>query len=249
MDVYQFSQLPSRLRIQCIHQYFQFLSSKELYQVHSLLQQLLPKPSLQLPEEVLIHVFRYLDTPTLAIASRVCQTWARLLKYENSLWKDLCLVQRYQPLKKRKLLSPLPSLVCPEWKRIYKQCVLTSKNWRKGQYRLESKRGSEGHLYVAFDDRFAASIQQGQEGIFWDWSSGQELFRLQGSMTVVKFNDKYIVTGSIDTTIKLWDTCTKRCLKTFRGHVKEVTTLQFNDQEIISGSEDCSLRVNLSVIY
>jgi WD40 repeat protein len=246
MDVHQFSQLSSRQRIQCLNQYFHLLSTKELYQIQSLLQQLLPKPSIELPEEVLIHIFRYLDTPTLAVASTVCQTWARLLKYENTLWKDLCLVQKYQPLKKRKL-PPLPSLVCPEWKRIYKQCVLTSKNWRKGQYRLESKRGSEGHLYVAFDERFAASIQMGQEGTFWDWSSGEELFRLEGNMTIVKFNEKYIVTGSVDRTIKVWDAHTRRCLKTLRGHVKEVTALQFNDQEIVSGSEDCSLRVSFGL--
>lgn len=58
----------------------------------------------------------------------------------------------------------------------------------------------------------------------------------------IQYNSQYLVSGSRDRTIKIWDMKTKRCLRTLRKHQGSVLCLQFDsDPEediIVSGSSD-----------
>lgn len=54
---------------------------------------------------------------------------------------------------------------------------------------------------------------------------------------------RYFVTGGLDSTIRLWDVNTGRCLKTFFGHVEGIWALAGDTLRVVSGSEDHTIKV------
>lgn len=54
---------------------------------------------------------------------------------------------------------------------------------------------------------------------------------------------RYILTGALDSTIRLWDTTTQKCLRTFFGHVEGVWALAADTLRIVSGAEDRTTKV------
>ncbi|KAK6465531.1 ubiquitin ligase complex component [Scheffersomyces coipomensis] len=62
-------------------------------------------------------------------------------------------------------------------------------------------------------------------------------------VTCLQFNRKYLMTGSYDTTIKIWKIDTGECLKTLEGHTKGVRSLVFDNQKLITGGLDSTIKV------
>jgi WD40 repeat protein len=65
-------------------------------------------------------------------------------------------------------------------------------------------------------------------------------------LSAVFSNDnKFIISGSGDETLKLWDVQTGECLKTFKGHSGCVFSVSFSNDNnfIISGSQDKTLKL------
>ena len=58
-------------------------------------------------------------------------------------------------------------------------------------------------------------------------------------------NSRYILVGTQDSTIRLWDTQTSRCVKTYTGHTNRTYSLFAGlapgGKYIVSGSEDCKV--------
>jgi F-box and WD-40 domain protein MET30 len=54
---------------------------------------------------------------------------------------------------------------------------------------------------------------------------------------------RYMVTSALDSTIRLWETCTGRCLRTLFGHLEGVWALSADTLRIISGAEDRMVKV------
>jgi WD40 repeat protein len=61
----------------------------------------------------------------------------------------------------------------------------------------------------------------------------------------VEYDGQYIVSGSSDQSIKVWDANTGECIHTLLGHTDLVRTLQLNSKTktIVSGSYDGSLKI------
>ena len=61
----------------------------------------------------------------------------------------------------------------------------------------------------------------------------------------IQYNPQFLVSGSRDLTIKVWDMKSRRCLRTLKGHRRSVLCLQFDsspDEDIIvSGSSDSNV--------
>ncbi len=49
---------------------------------------------------------------------------------------------------------------------------------------------------------------------------------------------RYMLSGGLDSTIRLWDTATGKCPKTFFGHVQGVWSLAGDTLRLISGAND-----------
>jgi F-box/WD-40 domain protein MET30 len=54
---------------------------------------------------------------------------------------------------------------------------------------------------------------------------------------------RYIVTSALDSTIRLWETTTGRCLRTFFGHLEGVWALGADTLRIVSGAEDRMVKI------
>lgn len=54
---------------------------------------------------------------------------------------------------------------------------------------------------------------------------------------------KYILTGALDSTIRLWSTYTGKCLRTFFGHVEGIWALAADSLRVVSGAEDRMVKV------
>lgn len=58
----------------------------------------------------------------------------------------------------------------------------------------------------------------------------------------LQYDEKKIVSGLRDNTIKVWDLETKQCIKVLTGHTGSVLCLQYDNRIIISGSSDSTVR-------
>ena len=54
---------------------------------------------------------------------------------------------------------------------------------------------------------------------------------------------RYMLTGALDSTIRLWDVSTGRCLRTFFGHVEGIWALAADTLRVVSGAEDRMVKV------
>ncbi|OJJ47290.1 hypothetical protein ASPZODRAFT_25354 [Penicilliopsis zonata CBS 506.65] len=49
---------------------------------------------------------------------------------------------------------------------------------------------------------------------------------------------RYMITSALDSTVRLWDTMTGKCLRTFFGHVEGVWALSVDNLRVVTGAED-----------
>ncbi len=57
----------------------------------------------------------------------------------------------------------------------------------------------------------------------------------------LQYDDKKIVSGLRDNTIKIWDRSNLSCLKVLNGHTGSVLCLQYDENAIITGSSDSTV--------
>lgn len=54
---------------------------------------------------------------------------------------------------------------------------------------------------------------------------------------------RHMLTAALDSTVRLWDTATQTCLRTYFGHVEGIWGLAADTLRLVSGSEDRSVKV------
>lgn len=64
----------------------------------------------------------------------------------------------------------------------------------------------------------------------------------RAAVNVVDFDERYIVSGSGDRTIKVWNSTSGEIVRTLSGHGRGVACLQFRGNLIVSGASDNTIR-------
>ena len=105
--------------------------------------------------------------------------------------------------------------------------------------------GQDGHLYYK---NIYKTIKKQLFELERNWNTGNCTFRNidcgpGGADLCFKLGEKYIATGLLDHTVKLWNRKTFSCDKVFQGHRDHVACLQFDSNLLISGSYDKTIRV------
>ncbi|KAK3117896.1 hypothetical protein LTR53_000309 [Teratosphaeriaceae sp. CCFEE 6253] len=59
----------------------------------------------------------------------------------------------------------------------------------------------------------------------------------------LQFDDNVLISGSYDSTVKVWDVNTGEELRTLTGHTSGIRCLQFDDNKLMTGGLDCTLKL------
>ncbi|KAJ3141965.1 SCF ubiquitin ligase complex subunit cdc4 [Physocladia obscura] len=128
------------------------------------------------------------------------------------------------------------------WKAVYRQNYLTFINWMTGKFTIKPVFPSDfSALCLAFNENWAVVIAQGLPGKLINVQTGECHMLLdehEGIISAVKLEKKYVITGGVDSTVRVWSIETRERLKVLAGHRGEIVSIQCNAEIIVSGSED-----------
>ena len=65
----------------------------------------------------------------------------------------------------------------------------------------------------------------------------------QASVRCLEIHGGLVISGSYDTTAKIWDIETGQCLRTLQGHFSQIYAIAFDGNKIATGSLDTSVRI------
>jgi len=65
----------------------------------------------------------------------------------------------------------------------------------------------------------------------------------QASVRCLEIHGDLVVSGSYDTTAKIWNISSGECLKTLQGHFSQIYAIAFDGKRIATGSLDTSVRI------
>jgi len=198
------------------------------YRDRSYLLAALPKikddPSKHLPEEVMLHIFAYLDPKELATVARVSKRWNNIGEM-NHLWK-LCYTRKRWKL---------PSRDVP-WKIAFMRSFRSHQNWLRGNYRLQSVTHCN-ELVIAFsDDGWTCH----SNGLIRD-RHGVKVLHPPASFTTARFRGHYLIAGDREGWLYVYDLQTKSLKHSRRIGHHEVSCLSWVDGNILTGNEDGAL--------
>lgn len=86
----------------------------------------------ELPNEILLHIFSYLNIQQLSQSLLVCKRWNILICQSEFLWKELC-----STLRDSRRLIQIDRELGRSWQEVFKLNYRTNENkkkWMKGDY-------------------------------------------------------------------------------------------------------------------
>lgn len=214
-----------------------------------------------LPSELALKILCYLDCQSLCNAAQVSTKWKQLAD-DDRVWRYMCeqhidrkcpqcgwglplmavkkLQETNSTCKKRRFseaeeeLEAAKALPKPLWKS--DSCCNHDSNRNIANKRMMRKKRPWKAVY---SERYTVER---------NWRKGlYSLKKFQGHSDGVLCcqydNNKLLMTGSYDTTIKIWNTKTGELIRTLTGHTMGVKSLVFDDQKLISGGLDSTIKV------
>lgn len=205
-----------------------------------------------LPVELAFKVLGYLDAKSLCMASMVSKTWQQLAN-DDIVWYHMC--EQHIDRKCTTCGWGLPLL---ERKRL--------KNSKRAVIkRLESlSDGNNDHVQLGKRIReyeeYQNTVKQSKTEVRRPWKDIYlERFKIErnwrlGDCVVkdfphdspilcLQFDDQYLITGTVDGSVNVWDVETKQLVRKLKGHIRGVSALKFDRCKLVTGSWDQSVRV------
>lgn len=199
-----------------------------------------------LSDEVLVHVFSFLNPKTLLKMQCVCKRFLTVSQ-EQTLWKRFW-------IQTKPLFSDEPS----NFKESVIQVLQFKKAVTNGIETLKEVQTLTGHVktvnsvFYSKKTLFSGSADTSIKV----WKLNQESLKMECKSTLLEhkdavltvfFSDPFLFSGSKDTTIKVWQKNEEgilwRCQQTLSGHSDAVTTVLYADKVLFSGSKDKTIKL------
>jgi F-box/WD-40 domain protein MET30 len=201
-----------------------------------------------LPMEISLKILCYLDCTTLCNAAQVCRKW-KTLADDDRVWHYMC--EQHIDRKCPNCGWGLPLM------HMKRAREMTELNLNKRKIEeietIESNDTSTKESTSSNDDQLKVrkrpwkSVYCERFKLEKNWRKGlytvREFNGHKDGVTCLQFNRKYLMTGSYDTTVKIWKVETGECVKTLTGHTKGVRALIFDSQKLITGGLDSTIKV------
>ncbi|OQO06102.1 hypothetical protein B0A48_08690 [Cryoendolithus antarcticus] len=115
-----------------------------------------------------------------------------------------------------------------------RQCTQSASGSKSGDYFAPRKRPWKD----VYRDRFKV-------GTAWKYGRcSTKVFKGHtNGVMCLQFDDSVLITGSYDTTAKVWDIQTGQELRTLRGHTSGIRCLQFDDTKLMTGGLDGTMKL------
>jgi len=216
----------------------------------------------ELPNEVFVLIFAYLDAQELLTVASTCHRWRHLAE-EETLWKQEVvrgcdrsqnkaydLLKHYSPLltSSNKEADRERATGLSRWKSVWLAQKKTKGNWRKGSFhrRLLPKQHTAAIFCLAFDDEHIVTGSSDHSVKVWDSVSGTPQHTLVGHQYAVwnlKLAGSVAISASYDGTLRMWDVKAGKSLNTLRGHASAIWGLDALGGTVVSSSTDTYIRL------
>ncbi|TID30401.1 hypothetical protein CANINC_001002 [Pichia inconspicua] len=216
-----------------------------------------------LPSELALKILCYLDCQSLCNAAQVSTKWKQLAD-DDRVWRYMCeqhidrkcpqcgwglplmAVKKLQerslkPSNKKRRLSTeedsdVESTCCPKplWKSDHQKDTLYSTS-QIAKRKLRQKRPWK----AVYSERYTVE-RHWRKGFY-----SLKTFKghTEGVLCCQFDNNKLLMTGSYDKTVKIWNTDTGELIRTLTGHEMGVKSLVFDDQKLITGGLDATIKI------
>ena len=174
-----------------------------------------------LSQEVILNIFKHLDYISLCRISQSCKKF-RVISGDEGLWKQLC--YRNDDLN------------------LYSISNSTSINTNNNTSSSSSNYNNNDKI-KQFDWRntIKSTVQLNN-----NWKNGKYKMKiLEGHTKTVKniqMNDKYIISGSADKTVRVWNSLNGDCVRTFVGPNSVVLSIDLTGNEAIIGYRNGTIK-------
>lgn len=225
-----------------------------------------------LPCEIGLKILCYLDCQSLCSAAQVSTKWKQLAD-DDRVWRYMCeqhidrkcpqcgwglplmAVKKLQEKsnKKRKLSDSTCSHNIVEINSAEPPCLEQSSTQNHNHDQCESagpliKRKISTAQEIMRQKRPWKAVYSERYTVERHWRKGYYSLKKfaghsDGVLCCKYDNNKLLMTGSYDTTIKIWNTDTGDLIRTLTGHTMGVKALAFDDQKCISGGLDATIKV------
>ncbi len=189
-----------------------------------------------LPFEISLKILCYLDCASLCNAAQVSKKWQKLAD-DDRVWHHMC--EQHIDRKCPNCGWGLPLM---HMKRA-REIKIEREPKTKKRKLSSSSSGSSPEVKTrpwktVYSERFKVE-RNWRKGLF----KSREFKGHKDGILTLKYDYKYLFTGSYDCSIKIWDINTGEVLKTLESHTKGVKSLVFDEQKLITGSFDHTIKV------
>lgn len=177
----------------------------------------------RLPLEIAKIIFSYLDAQSLCIASECCWRW-REIANTDSLWQRLCLLKDYTRLAYIPASSSLksPSVLSEDRPLTPSPHSSPDSGWKQVYIRAYTlhRNWREGRLFLP-------PLLRGHSK----------------PVTTIACDNNTLVSGSADTSVRIWSLATYECVHVLEGHTDAVNEVALMDGFVVTACSDGLIRV------
>ncbi|CCG22794.1 ubiquitin ligase complex component [Candida orthopsilosis Co 90-125] len=218
-----------------------------------------------LPQEIALKILCYLDCNSLCNAAQVSRKW-KTLADDDRVWHHMCEQHIDRkcpncgwglPLMHMKRARDMTEEEIKPIKRnedaareagdASQQGPISAQRYSDEPDRKKLKVDPKPTTSPVLKKRPWKSVYSERFKLEKNWRKGvykmKSFIGHKDGITCLQFNRKYLMTGSYDSTIKIWKIETGECVKTLTGHTKGVRSLVFDNQKLITGGLDSTIKV------